>query len=356
MGIIKVKLSQCSYEIHIGPGLLNRAGDHLRELGCTRKAVVITNPVVVSLYGEKLQASLEARGLEPIIIQVPDGEEYKTLEQAGRLYEKLNYYGAERQTPLLALGGGVTGDLGGFVAATYMRGVPLIHLPTTLLAQVDSSIGGKVAVNHGQLKNNIGTFYQPARVIADTDVLSTLPEAEFRNGLAEVIKYGIILDRDLFELLKNNMPPTGKVLTDVITRCAAIKAGIVEKDEKDRGLRNILNFGHTTGHAIETVSNLKLSHGQAVASGMAAAGMLSQKMGFLSDEDLNNIKEIITSAGLPIKIPGLPVEKMIQVMKHDKKNVGGKVRMVLIRTTGEAFMTDEVDPGTLEEVLEELYE
>ena len=228
MGIIKVNLSQRSYEIHIGPDLLSRVGVHLREMGYARKAIVITNPVVGSLYTGKLLNSLNENGFESIVLEVPDGEKYKTLKQAGELYEKLNSYQADRQTPILALGGGVIGDLAGFVAATYMRGVPLVQLPTTLLAQVDSSIGGKVAVNHGEIKNNIGTFYQPDRVIADTNTLSSLPEEEFRNGLSEVIKYGIILDRALFELVKDNMPALGEVLTEVIIRCAAIKARVVE--------------------------------------------------------------------------------------------------------------------------------
>jgi len=358
MGNIKIQLLQKSYGIRIGPGLINQSAGFLKELGFREKAIIITNPVVKSLYGNKLQDHLEKSGFTTAILEVPEGEEYKSLDQAGRLYGLLNESQAERLTPVLALGGGVIGDLAGFVAATYMRGIPLIQLPTTLLAQVDSSIGGKVAVNHGKLKNNIGTFYQPDLVIADTGVLKTLPEKEVFNGLAEVIKYGIIQDKMLFELIEENIEKIKSLdenwLETVVTRCAGIKAGIVEKDEKDLNLRNILNFGHTIGHAVETVSDFHIQHGEGVAVGMVAAGMIAQKMGILNLSELKRIRALIISSGLPDKIPSRDVGSLMQAMKHDKKKAGGRIRFVLPRTIGEVYLSDEVSLELVEQVLQEL--
>ena len=360
MKTAKVNLTPEGYEIQIGPGILSRAGNKLEEMGFREKAVIITNPTVRGLYGSILEDSLKSAGLSTATLEVPDGEEYKTLEQAGELYLQLNELQAERTTPILALGGGVIGDLAGFAAATYMRGVPLIQVPTTLLAQVDSSIGGKTAVNHGQLKNNIGVFYQPKLVMADTATLKTLPVREIKNGFAEVIKYGVIKDRDLFIRLENEMPRLKKLdedlLEEVVTRCAGIKAAIVEKDEKDTGLRNILNFGHTIGHAIETVSDYKIKHGQGVAMGMMAASLISYRMDYLPYSALDKIKTVLIRAGLPTNIPGLDIQNIRQAMEHDKKKVGGKLKMVLPVSIGEAMTTDRVTPELIEEALRDLYE
>ena len=282
MTTIKVNLAEKSYEIKIGAGLLKQVAAELATLGFGQKAVVITNPVVKSLYGDRLKDDLNAAGFDVVVLAVPDGELYKSLDQAGKLFEQLAEFQAERNTPIIALGGGVIGDLAGFVAATYMRGAPLIQIPTTLLAQVDSSVGGKVAVNHGHLKNNIGTFYQPRLVMADSLTLSSLPESELHNGMAEVIKYGAIRDPQLFDLIEHNPTPKMDLWDDIIARCVAIKARIVEQDEKDLGLRNILNFGHTIGHAVETVSNYNIKHGQGVAIGMVAAATISEREGFCS--------------------------------------------------------------------------
>ena len=275
MRTIKVNLARKSYEVQIGPGLLNQVGERLQRLGLRGKAVIITNPAVKRLYGDGLKAALEAAGFVPVVLEVPDGEEHKSLEEAAGLYERLSQEKVERLTPVLALGGGVVGDLAGFVAATYLRGVPLFHIPTTLLAQVDSSIGGKTGVNHGRLKNIIGAFYQPGLVISDIATLKTLTEKEFRNGMAEVIKYGVIQDVGLFESIESNLERLQardmEMLEEVVWRCVAIKAEIVEKDENDLGIRNILNYGHTVGHAIETVSDFVIGHGQAVAIGMLVA-------------------------------------------------------------------------------------
>lgn len=360
MQIIKVNLNQNSYEINIGPGLIVSTGDLLKNLGFRDKAVIITNPVVGKLFGYDLKGNLESRGIKTCILEVPDGEEQKSLEWAGRLYNQMADFQAERMTPVLALGGGVIGDLAGFVAATYMRGIPLIQIPTTLLAQVDSSIGGKVAVNHGRLKNTVGTFYQPRVVITDISTLRTLPAEELTNGLAETIKYGIIRDKALFELIEKNMArikqTDKRLLEEVIFRCAGIKAEVVEKDEKDVGLRNILNFGHTVGHAIETVSDFKIKHGQGVAVGMLAASIISYSMGILADGEIDRIKSVIKTAGLPVDFPHLDVQKVMLAMEHDKKRVGGKMRFILLKSIGQAVVNDDVSPKLVERVLKDLHE
>jgi 3-dehydroquinate synthase len=357
---IKVNLPLNNYEIRIGPGLLGNACEALSALGFKGKLVIITNPVIKGLYGDGLQANLEAAGFDVSVLEVSDGEHFKSLEQAGKLYLRLIDVQAERMTPVLALGGGVIGDLVGFVSATYMRGVPLIQIPTTFLSQVDSSIGGKVAVNHGRLKNNIGAFYQPKMVITDVSTLKTLPEKELINGLAEAIKYGIICDQSLFQIIESKIEQIKcrdeGILTEVICRCAGIKVAIVEKDEKDTGLRNVLNYGHTIGHAIETVSDFRVTHGQGVSIGMVAAGLISRKMGILSDSDLNRIKSVLIKSDLPVKIPDLDIHELWQALKHDKKKVEGKIRFILPKSIGEVFVCEEVSTTLIEQVLREMHE
>jgi 3-dehydroquinate synthase len=322
-----------------------------------KKSVII--PIgCYEMYGHALEDDLKKAGYNVAVLEVPDGEEYKSLEQAGKLYLQLNDFQTERMTPVLALGGGVIGDLAGFVAATYMRGVPLFHIPTTLLSQVDSSIGGKVAVNHSRMKNNIGTFFQPKLVLADLNTLKTLPEKELVNGMAEVIKYGVIRDPDLFNLLETNIERIKsldmELVEEVVARCAGIKAAVVETDEKDMGLRNILNYGHTIGHTVETVSGFRIHHGSGVGIGMVAAGMISQKMGILPLEDLKRINDLVMKAGLPVRIPGLDIPAMLKAMQHDKKKLEDKVRFILPKTIGEVFISDEVSASTLNEVLESI--
>jgi 3-dehydroquinate synthase len=355
---LKVNLGQNSYEIKIGSGLLNMVGAELVNLGFKDQSIVITNPKVNHLWGERLNISLRGAGFKSLTIEVPDGEEYKSLEQAGALYARFNEFQAERTTPVLALGGGVIGDLAGFAAATYMRGMPLIQIPTTLLAQVDSSTGGKVAVNHGRLKNIIGNFYQPKLVIADTGTLRTLPPVELLNGLAEVIKYGVILDPDLFQGLEKGMQQLKsmdeEMLKEVIYRSVCLKAAVVEKDERDTGLRNILNYGHTVGHAIEAVSDFKIKHGQAVAIGIVAAGRISCKMGIIPESEKQRIESLIQKAGLPVKISDLDVTRIMDFMGHDKKKTNGKIRFILVKKIGEAFISDEVNSKLIEQVLREL--
>jgi len=352
---VSVALGSNRYEIQVGSGLLARTGHRLRESGFFGKLVVITDTTVNRLYGETLGRGLAKEGFTVSTLLVPAGEAQKSLETAGRLYHELTEVRAERATPILALGGGVIGDLAGFVAATYLRGVPLVQVPTTLLSQVDSSIGGKVAVDHGQLKNKIGAFYQPGLVMADTDTLKTLPAEELAGGLAEVIKSAAIRDKAFFASLEENLERIksldAEVLEEVVFRTAQIKAGVVTEDERDTGLRNILNYGHTIGHAIESVSGFKMRHGPAVAIGMVAAARISNRMGLLDSGELARLKNVIERAGLPIKIPALEREKIIQAMKHDKKVLKDKVRFVLLKSIGSVLVTDEVSPALVEEVL-----
>jgi len=351
---IKVRLNTSSYEIHIGSGVLSHTGRQLKENGLTGKVVIITNPIVKKLYGNALKQSLTGDGFKVITLEVPDGEEQKSLETAGSLYHELTEHYAERTTPILALGGGVIGDLAGFVAATYMRGVPLIQIPTTLLAQVDSSIGGKVAVNHGQLKNQIGAFYQPRLVITDIDTLKTLAAKELANGLAEVIKSAVIWDREFFAYLETNLDQIksldARLLEETVFRSVRIKAEIVERDERDLGLRGILNYGHTIGHAIESASDFKMEHGEAIAIGMLAAGRISNQMGMLDRNELARLKCVIERADLPTEIPRLKAKRLIPAIKHDKKILEGKIRFVLPTSIGTAII-DEVSPSLIEQAL-----
>ena len=352
---VRVNLGSNSYDICIGSGLLKQTRQQLKDIGVSDNLVIITDSTVKRLYGNSLKQSLANNGFKVIILEIPEGEEQKSLETAGNLYHELGKSHAERLTPILALGGGVIGDLAGFVAATYLRGVPLIQIPTTLLAQVDSSIGGKVAVNHRQLKNKIGAFYQPRLVISDPSTLISLPPREISDGLAEIIKNAVIGDEELFVFLERNLDKVksleAEALEEVILRSARIKAEIVEKDEKESGLRIILNYGHTIGHAIESVSDFRIEHGEAVSIGMVAAGSISNRLGILSKNELMKIEQLIKRAGLPTEMPGLEFERIFQAMKHDKKILKGKIRFVLPRTIGNVFITDEVSLSLVEEVL-----
>jgi len=354
---VRVRLGSNGYEIQIGSGLLAQAGQRLKELGFEDKLVIVTDPTVKGLYGDMLKQNLINDGFKVALLLVPEGEEQKSLETAGRLYYELTDCYTERTTPILALGGGVIGDLAGFVAATYMRGVPLIQMPTTLLAQGDSSIGGKVAVNHGQLKNKIGAFYHPRLTISDISTLKTLSPRELSDGLAEVIKHGVILDGEFFSYLEENLDKIksldAEVLERVVSRSAEIKAGVVEKDELDLGLRNILNCGHTVGHAIESVSELKVWHGEAVAIGMLAEARISNRLGRLDQKEISRLKSLLARVGLPTEIPNLKVEELVRAMKHDKKILQGKLRFALPKSIGAVFITNEVSLSLIEEALGE---
>ncbi len=352
---VKVALGGKSYQVYIGPGLLAQTGRWLSESGFSGKLVIITDPTVNKLYGDVLNQGLTKDDFSVNTLLVPEGEEQKSLETAGRLYHELTNCYAERTTPILALGGGVIGDLAGFVAATYLRGVPLVQIPTTLLAQVDSSVGGKVAVDHGQLKNMIGTFYQPGLIIADIDTLKTLPAEELANGLAEVIKSAAIRGEKFFTFLEQNLDKIKSLdegaLEEIVFQSVKIKAEVVEKDEMDLGLRNILNYGHTIGHALESVSNFSIGHGNTVAIGMLAAARISHMMGILDGNEVVRLKKVIEQAGLPTEMPNLESTEIIKAMKHDKKIRRDKVRFVLLKSIGNVFITDEVSPSLVEKVL-----
>lgn len=353
---VRLRLGSNSYDILIGSGLLHQTGARLREIGYSDKLVIVTDTKVESLYGKALKQSLISNGFKVLLLEVAEGEEQKSLETAGRLYQELTDFYAERTTPILALGGGVIGDLTGFVAATYLRGVPLIQIPTTLLAQVDSSIGGKVAVNHGLLKNKIGAFYQPKLVISDIAVLRSLTPGDLSDGLAEAIKYGVIWDEEFFTYIEGNLDRIksldARALEMVVFRSAKIKASVVAKDERDFSLRNILNYGHTIGHAIETVSDFRVPHGEAVALGMLAAARISTRLGILDKNEGQRLKEVIARAGLPTQIPALELQSLTRAMKHDKKILQGKIRFILPRKIGEVFITDEVSPSLVAEALQ----
>ncbi len=356
MRTTRVWCSGTVYRMSIGTGVLRQAGDELDRLGFSGRVVVVTDETVVALFGEELEHSLRDAGFVPEVIVIPPGEERKSLETAGMLYGRLNELAVERSTPLLALGGGVIGDLTGFVAATYFRGLPLVHVPTTLLAQVDSSLGGKVAVNHGMLKNNVGAFHQPRAVLADISTLRRLPEREFRNGLAEVIKSAVIRDEGFLEFLESRMDDVllrdESILEKMVAVTAGIKAAVVQEDERDHGLRNILNFGHTIGHGIETASGFTLCHGEGVAIGMVAAANMSVVMGLLESGELERLRSLLLRAGLPVTMPeGIDPAVVVTAMARDKKRAGGRLRFILPTRMGEVVIRNDVPAKLVEETV-----
>ena len=353
---VKIDLADRSYDILIGRHLLEQTGELLKERVKAGRAIVITHPGINRLYGERVVASLRQKGFQPECVEVPEGEGSKTLDEAGRLYDRLVEFNCDRQTVLAALGGGVIGDLTGFVAATFMRGVPFIQIPTTLLAQVDSSVGGKTAVNHPRGKNLIGAFYQPRLVVIDVDTLQSLPQDEFRAGMAEVIKYGVIADQDLFEFIdKQAQAILGldlAVLEHVIETSCAIKARVVEKDERESQYRMILNFGHTLGHALEAVSGYSgLKHGEAVAIGMVYAARLSKETGRCSLAVFRRIRGLVEKMGLPSRLPNLRVESIIEAMYLDKKTENKSIKFILVKDIGLIEIADGFSESVLQKTL-----
>ncbi len=355
MQILKMELGDRSYPIYIGAGLLARPELIVGRLR-KKKVAIITNTTVAPLYLAPLKSALESQGVEVVPITLPDGESHKNWETLNRIFDALIAHRCERSTALIALGGGVIGDLAGFAAATYQRGVPYIQIPTTLLAQVDSSVGGKTAINHPQGKNMVGAFYQPLAVLSDTDTLGTLPARELSAGLAEVIKYGLIRDRAFLDWLESNMPRLVRrepeALAYAIERSCANKAEIVAQDEREDGVRMLLNLGHTFGHAIEAGMGYGAwLHGEAVGAGMVLAARLSRRLGQMKDEDVNRVTAIIEAAGLPVQAPDLGLERYLDLMGHDKKVEGGRIRFVLLKRLGEAFVSDQVPGAALADVL-----
>jgi 3-dehydroquinate synthase len=321
-----------------------------------KRVAVVTNTTVAPLYLEQLTAALQAGGVTVMPIVLPDGEAYKNWETLNLIFDALLTQRAERKTTLIALGGGVIGDMTGFAAACYQRGVPFIQIPTTLLSQVDSSVGGKTGINHPLGKNMIGAFYQPQVVLADTDTLKTLPARELSAGLAEVIKYGLIRDVDFLAWLEANMDKLrtldAAAITHAIHRSCEIKAQVVGQDEREGGIRAILNLGHTFGHAIETGMGYgNWLHGEAVAAGMVMAAETSRRMGWLTEADVMRTRALIRAAGLPDVAPDLGVDTWLDYMGHDKKVEGGKMRFVLLKKLGEAVMTGDVPSEVLRDVL-----
>jgi len=340
MQTLTVNLADRSYPIHVGENLLERVGEFLPAAGLRGKVAVVSNPTVAQLYLDVVHEALSAGGFDVVPILVPDGEEHKNLKSLAMIYDGLIAARLERKSCVLALGGGVVGDLAGFAAATYLRGVPYVQVPTTLLAQVDSSVGGKTGVNHADGKNLIGAFYQPKLVIIDVNVLQTLVRRELVAGLAEVIKYGIIADPALFHLLEEKIERLLslelKLLIDVIATCCAIKARVVEQDEREDDYRAVLNFGHTIGHALEAATAYtKFLHGEAVGVGMAKATALSWHQGLCDQKSFDRIVQLIKRSGLPIEFPeGIVPRSLIQGMEVDKKAAAGKIKFVMCEGIG----------------------
>lgn len=355
MQTLTVDLGERSYPIHIGPGLLERADLVLDHLVQPRVAIV-TNTTVGPLYLDRLKGVLEAAGVAVIPIVLPDGEAYKNWETLNFIFDALLSHRAERKTTLIALGGGVIGDLTGFAAACYQRGVPFIQVPTTLLAQVDSSVGGKTGINHPLGKNMIGAFHQPRLVLVDTDTLDTLPDRELSAGLAEVIKYGLIRDLPFLEWLEANMERLRardtQALTYAVYHSCRNKAEVVAADEREAGQRALLNLGHTFGHAIEAGMGYgNWLHGEAVAAGTVLAAELSRRLGLISADDVARIVGLIHRAGLPTTAPALGVEAYLGHMGVDKKVESGRMRFVLLKRLGEAFLTGDVPEDALRATL-----
>jgi len=353
-----VALGERSYPIHIGTGLLDRT-DLVLPCLAQKKVAVVTNTTVAPLFMERLAGALARGGVEVVRIVVADGEEHKDWGTLNTIFDALLEQRCGRDCTLVALGGGVIGDLAGFAAATYQRGVQYIQVPTTLLAQVDSSVGGKTAINHPLGKNMIGAFHQPKLVLADLDTLKTLPERELRAGLAEVIKHGLIRDAAFFGWLEANLDPLlardADALGQAVMRSVAIKAEVVGKDERERGLRQLLNFGHTFGHAIETgLGYGAWLHGEAVAAGMAMAADLSRELGFLSEADAGRIGSLLKRAGLPIAASGIDSKRMRQLMSVDKKAREGRIHFVLLERLGAATLRSDVPSAAIERTLSRL--
>ena len=337
---VEIPLQERSYFIDIGNGLLDGMGA-TRTLPKASAAFIVTNETVGPLYGGQLANVLKNHYKYVHTVTLPDGEEFKTWQTLQKIFDALLEHGADRKTVLFALGGGVVGDMTGFAAASYMRGVPFIQAPTTLLSQVDSSVGGKTGINHPLGKNMIGAFYQPQLVLADIDTLNTLPERELSAGLAEIIKHGTIYDAEYFTWLEQNMAALrardAAALTHAIVRSCEIKAEVVAQDERESGLRAILNFGHTFGHAIEAGMGYgNWLHGEAVGAGMILAADLSHRLGQLSADELARIGALTEAAGLPIQPPRLGVDAMIEMMRLDKKSSAGQIQFVLLDGIGKA--------------------
>lgn len=350
---VRVELGQRSYEIFIGRGILSGLGKVLKGFGFSKKISLVSNPTVFALYGKVIMDSLRDSDFDCVEVIIPDGEEYKDYLWSYYILTELLRYKLDRRSCLVALGGGVIGDITGFVASIYMRGISFVQVPTTLLSQVDSSVGGKTGVNHPLGKNMIGTFYQPRLVWVDTDTLKTLPEREFLSGLSEVIKYGVIWDWELFEFLgrerESILALEPSALSYIIRRSCEIKAEVVSRDEREAGLRAILNFGHTVGHAIETTTGYRrFLHGEAVSIGMRAEARLSSILGISDVDTEKRILSLLSSYGLPVDIPPeVKKEELLPAMEIDKKAVGGRLRFILPERIGKVRIEEVTDTAKI---------
>ncbi len=354
METLQVSLGERSYPILIGPGLLGES-DVLAERITARQVLIVTNEIVAPLYLATLERALAADHQHALVL--PDGEDHKSLQTFSTIIDALVEHGFHRDACLVALGGGVVGDIGGFAASCYQRGIDYVQVPTTLLAQVDSSVGGKTAVNHPEAKNMIGAFYQPTCVVADTDTLKTLPPREFAAGLAEVIKHSLILDYDFFVWLEEHLDDLvamdAVALSFVIRRNCELKAAIVEEDEREHGRRALLNLGHTFGHALESLAGYgQWLHGEAVSFGIALAARTSARLGWLHQDDCGRIEALLTQAGLPVSARDIEVGRLLERMSMDKKASTKGLNLVLLKQIGEGVIAPSPDESLLRDVIE----
>ena len=357
---VRVVLGERSYDICIGHDFLQTLKDYIHSFSLGKKTAIITNPKLRLLYGGIIEQQWKEKGCMPVIIELPAGERYKTLKSVSKIYDVLIKEKFERNSSIIALGGGVIGDIAGFVAATYLRGIPYIQIPTSLVAQVDSSVGGKTGVNHPLGKNLIGAFYQPSLVWIDVEVLKSLPRRELVAGMAEVVKYGVIADDQFFSFIEENykkiLSLEQEVLIHTVERSCEIKAMVVSADEREKGLRAILNFGHTIGHAIETVTGYKrYKHGEAVSLGMVCAARLASIMGICHQDIFLRIKRLCKLLGLPTSIPGMEFEALWDILQRDKKVINGKVRFILPVRLGEVKIIEDVGREMLQEAVQSCY-
>lgn len=362
MHTIRLNLPQQAYDIAIAPGGVAKLGELMSHLSLGKKVLLVSNPTVFQHYGDRAIASLENAGFDVKSYNLPDGEQYKTLASVEKLYNTALENRLERSSTMVALGGGVIGDMTGFAAATWLRGINFVQVPTTLLSMVDAAIGGKTGVNHPQGKNLIGAFHQPKLVLIDPQVLPTLPEREFRAGMAEVIKYGVIWDAELFvqmeacDRLDQLHYLSESLLQAILMRSCQAKADVVSKDEKEAGLRAILNYGHTIGHAVESLTGYRVvNHGEAVAIGMVAAGQLAVNLGLWQQASQDRQLALIQKTGLPTKLPeGLNLDAIVDSLQTDKKVKAGKVRFVLPTQIGVVKVTDQVSSEQIHQVLHQM--
>ena len=360
MPTVTVHLQSRPYDVRIEPGLIDRAGAALQSISPSKRLCVVTDSNVASTWAERFCRSAGAEGFDCVVHVVAAGETNKTLAEAARIYDTFLPAGIDRNTPVVAVGGGVVGDMAGFVAATILRGVPLVQVPTTLLSMVDASVGGKTGVDHPAGKNLIGAFHQPAAVLIDPSALHTLPPRELRNGLAECIKHDVIRDAAHFEELERSIEQAISLdeayLASLIAHNVSIKARVVEADPLERGERAHLNFGHTFGHAIELVSEFRIAHGEAVALGMCAACQAATKLGLMTATDHRRVESLIGRVGLPTRTGGMNLDALLDAMSRDKKAAAGRIRLVLPMGIGTVAVRDDVPAGIIREAFASLME